>query len=120
MQALAFACSVHFAKSGPPRESIAMLDHGPGSPTRARAQQVEWCRCTVHVLIDTSRSDRLLFRLAALRPSEGPQRSALVDARSRAKLRRVRIHAMITLKGVLRRSPKALGAFTPAVNASLA
>ena len=30
----------------------------------------------VHVY--TSRSDRLLFRLAALRPSEGPQRSALV------------------------------------------
>ena len=31
---------------------------------------------SVHVY--TSRSDRLLFRLAALRPSEGPQRSALV------------------------------------------
>ena len=45
------------------------------------AQQVEWCRCTIHVY--TSRSDRLLFRLAALRPSEGPQRSALVSFLSR-------------------------------------
>ena len=32
-------------------------------------------------------------------------RKHIIDARSRAKLRRVRIHAMITLKGVLRRSP---------------
>ena len=72
MQALAFAGSFHFAKSGPPPS----LSRCSITGSRTRAQQVEWCRCTVHVY--TSRSDRLLFRLAALRPSEGPQRSALV------------------------------------------
>ena len=70
MQALAFAGSFHFAKSGPP--PIASLSRCSITGSRARAQQVEWCRCTAHV------RDRLLFRVAALRPSEGPQRSALV------------------------------------------
>ena len=74
MQALAFAGSFHFAKSGPPPS----LSRCSMTGSRNRAQQVEWCRCTVHVHVYTSRSDRLLFRLAALRPSEGPQRSALV------------------------------------------
>ena len=77
MQALAFAGSFHFAKSGPPSLSRCSI-----TGSRTRVQQVEWCICTVHVLVhvytSTSRSDRLLFRLAALRPSEGPQRSALV------------------------------------------
>ena len=72
MQALAFAGSFHFAKSDPPPS----LSRCSITGSRTRAQQVEWCRCTVHVY--TLRSDRLLFRLAALRPSEGPQRSALV------------------------------------------
>ena len=76
MQALAFAGSFHFAKSGPPPS----LSRCSTTGSRTRAQQVEWCRCTLHVHVYTSRSDRLLFRLAALalRPSEGPQRSALV------------------------------------------
>ena len=77
MQALAFAGSFHFAKSGPPPS----LSRCSITGSRTRAQQVEWCRCTVHVHVYTSRSDRLLFRLAALRPSEGPQRSALVGLR---------------------------------------
>ena len=52
-----------------------MLDHGIANAGSA-SWDLEWCRCTVDR--HTSRSDRLLFRLAALRPSEGPQRSALV------------------------------------------
>ena len=68
MQALAFAGSFHFAKSCPPPS----LSRCSITGSRTRAQQVEWCRCTVHVHVYTSRSDRLLFRLAALRPSEGP------------------------------------------------
>ena len=39
-----------------------------------------------------------------VRRTRDPRRH-IIDARSRAKLRRVRIHAMITLNGVLRRSP---------------
>ena len=60
--------------SGPPPSQSRCSITGSRTP----AQQVEWCRCTVHVY--TSRPDRLLFLLAALRPSEGPQRSALVTA----------------------------------------
>ena len=86
MQVLAFAGSFHFAKSGPPPS----LSRCSMTGSRTRAQQVEWCRCTVHVHVHvyTSRSDRLLFRLAALalRPSEGPQRSALVSPNKMAVL----------------------------------
>ena len=80
MQALAFAGSFHFAKSGPPPS----LSRCSMTGSRTRAQQVEWCRCTLHGHVYTSQSDRLLFRLAALalRPSEGPQRSALVEKRT--------------------------------------
>ena len=39
-----------------------------------------------------------------VRRTRDPRRH-IIDARSRAKLRRVRIHAMITLNDVLRRSP---------------
>ena len=45
MQALAFAGSFHFAKSGPPPSLTRCSITG----SRTRAQQVEWCRCTVHV-----------------------------------------------------------------------
>ena len=52
----------------------------------------------------TTSAGKSFHGTAAVRRTRDP-RKHIVDARSRAKLRRVRIHAMITLKGVLRRSP---------------
>ena len=65
---------LHCTKSGPPPS----LSRCSITGSQTRAQQVEWCRCTVHVFY-TSRSDRLLFRLWERNgPATAPQRSALV------------------------------------------
>ena len=44
---------------------------------RGRAQQVEWCRCTVHVC--TSRSDRLLFPTGSASATRTAQRGPTAE-----------------------------------------